>query len=125
MSSELAELIDNYSTKRQARLDAKHHMEALQEEETKLNRTIIETMSAAGLSAAGGSLAIVKLKKTMEPTVEDWGLFYEHIRTTNQFDLLHKRMGAGAVKLRWDDNVKVPGVTTYEVSKLTIGKANV
>ncbi len=125
MSQELAELIDRYSTKRNDRLAAMHRMEDLKEEENRLNNQIIETMSAAGLSAAGGSLAIVKLKKTMEPTVEDWGLFYEYIRTTNAFDLLHKRMGAGAVKLRWDDNVKVPGVTTYEVSKLTIGKANV
>ena len=125
MNQKLSELIDSYHSKREDRLTAMHLMETLKEEETKLNRQIIETMQAAGLSAAGGKKAIVKLKKTMEPTVEDWGLFYDYIRTTNNFDLLHKRMGAGAVKLRWDDNVKVPGVTSIEVSKLTIGKANV
>jgi hypothetical protein len=64
----------------------------------------------------------VTFKEVAKPAVTDWAELYQHIAETGNFDLLQRRVGEAAVKLRWEDGEAVPGIVSYPVEKLTLTK---
>ena len=44
------------------------------------------------------------------PAAEDWNAIHQYIREHDAVDIVQKRLHEGAVKLRWDDNVEIPGI---------------
>lgn len=120
ISSHLPDLIDQYLSTRASRLALDKEVEVLKETEEVLKNTIISKMKETDLTAAGGAIGLVKLKTVEEPVCNDWSALYAHIATTGEFDLLHRRLTGAAVKLRWEENVEIPGVGKTQIEKLNI-----
>lgn len=117
--SEIAHKIDLLYEKRAARIAADKAAADLKKEETKLSEEVLQMMREHDLSALGGNRCTVKVRVERKPTVADWTALYEYIKEHDAFDLLHKRLTEGAVKLRAEDDVQVPGVGWFEKESLT------
>lgn len=107
---------------RQKRLDAQKVVDALQAEETALKNHIIDTLPKSEATGAAGKLCRVSVVKKEAPQVEDWDKFYAYVKKTGQFDLMQKRLADSAIKERWNDGKKIPGVKVNSYVTVSINK---
>lgn len=124
----LRDLIDEYYTARERRLALSREHEAADKIEKELKRRILDTLRAENLTAAGGSLAVVKLQKKIKPVAKDWSQLYGYIKLqggVEGFDLLQRRLTETACELRWTDGILIPGVEQFPVFDFTVSKPNV
>lgn len=118
---ELMALVDMLAGTEADRLALDRRSKELKKIEDDFRATIIKEMQYLGLTSINGhSGRIANTKTSVEPVVVDWPTTLQYIRETGNLDLLHKRLTASAVKLRWADGVMVPGVDQYEETKLVL-----
>lgn len=70
-----------------------------------------------------GNLCTATANQQIIPVAEDWETIYKYIvkgKKQERFDLLQKRLAVTAVRERWDDNIKIPGVSSFEKTKLSV-----
>lgn len=115
-------LVDQFKIAEADRLVADKAAEAKKVLETKIKLTIIGQMKTGGVGAIGGAAFKAEYTTEDQPTVKDWTKFYAHVHKTKNWDLLERRVGKAAVKLRWEDGKEVPGVDRFPVDKLSITK---
>lgn len=88
--------------------------------------TLVESLDAAGTTAARGHLASASINESVVPQVENWDVFYAFIRRHNKFELLERRPAAAAFRelaaLRRDNTV--PGLVPYTKRTLTTTKVS-
>jgi len=120
ISSNLPDVVDNYISLRAQRLSLDKQVADLKKQEEEIKDHLISEFRSQGLSALGGKAGICKLHMSVEPEVTDWPTLYTHIKETDNWDLLHRRLTTTAVKLRWEEDETVPGVGKYEAYKLTV-----
>lgn len=120
-ATELAALADHYWATRAKRLAADKVAEELKAEESRTEATLIKEMQEQNITAIGGQTVRLALPTVPEyvPAVKDWDAVYRHIIATGDFSLLHKRIGANAVKERWDAGETLPGIEKWPVYKLS------
>lgn len=116
-------LAQSYYAARFSRLAADKVAAGLKETETALKQQLMDTLEANNINAVGDKQHIYALVQSMEPTVEDWGKFYTHIRRTGEFELLFRRINPASVKERWELNQKVPGVGKFPTVALSVTKS--
>ena len=97
-------------------------IDKLKEIETLLKNHIIDTLPKDQLSGVSGKLANVSVNTKSVPQVDDWPLFYKHIKRTGNFELLGRAIGKKAVRERWEAGKEVPGVTSHTVVGVSIKK---
>ncbi len=68
----------------------------------------------------GGLSANVSISETDVPTVKDWDLVYDYIKTNDSFYLLQKRMSAAAFRELLNLGHEVPGVENFKDRKLNL-----
>ena len=119
---ELPALVDKYQEVRASRLAKEKEAEAIKTKETEILEGILGALRESNTEAIGGSTHLAKRVVKDEPMVEDWEILHLHIQTTGEFELLHRRLTATAVKERWDMDVEVPGVGAFPVEKLSLTK---
>lgn len=61
-------------------------------------------------------------KETEEPTLKNPAKLFKHIKKTGEFDLLQRRLNTTAIKQRWEEGKKVPGVKKFPVKTLSVTK---
>ena len=83
---------------------------------------IIEAQETAGLSIAGGQFAKTKVIPETKPVIEDWEVFYSHIKDKDDFSFLNKAVNARTIRLHWDEGEEVPGVGRIIIKKLSLTK---
>lgn len=115
-------LVDQFKLAEAERLVADKAAEAKKVLETKIKLTLIGQLKTQKTSAIGGKTFKVEYTTEDQPTVKDWPKFYAHILKTKNWDLLERRVGKVAVKLRWEDGKEVPGVDRFPVDKLSFTK---
>lgn len=118
----LPELIDEYVQARDRRLELNRQADQCEKREAKLKKDIEDTLNGAGLVTGGGGAYRATLVSEVKPTATDWGLVQKYIIENNAFDLLQKRLTESAVKSRWEDNITIPGIVKFPVTKLSITK---
>ena len=107
---------------RNKRLLEQKKVDAIAAEETALKEHIIQTLPKSEASGIAGKLARVTVVTKEVPQVEDWDLFYKHIKKTGSFDLMQRGLAAAAIKARWEDGKEVPGVKHFNVVSISMGK---
>lgn len=119
-AGELGQLADAYALAREARLAADKISARHKEAETMAEQLLINQMLKQEITAAGGSTLRVGLEgPDYVPHVKDWDKFYKFIKETESWDLLERRPGKAACRLRWEDGKTVPGVESFPVYKLS------
>lgn len=122
---ELAEwkkVVDEYKATRDRRLAEQKLVDKIKEHEDALKEQILSHLRDQESPVVGGTTHQATRVVSNEPTVEDWDKLYEHIYDQQAWDLLQKRLGTAAVKLRWDEGEEVPGVGAFPVEKLSLTK---
>lgn len=107
---------------KQERLALQKEVDALKADEHTLREHIINTLPKSQASGVAGKLCQVSIVKKGVPTVRDWDKLYKHIKKTGDFDLLQRRLSPPAVKERWEDQKKVPGVEQFQAVDVSINK---
>lgn len=119
---ELSAKVDLYFMARESRLAADRAAEKLKETEILLKDELIRHLTENQVTSIGGKLARVTMQKKVKAITQSWEKVYEYIKDTNSWDLLQKRLTESAVKARWEDGVKVPGVEEFIVFDLSVAK---
>lgn len=94
----------------------------LEEEFKALKEHLIQTLpkdDARGVLGRSAK-AIVVVKDV--PSVKDWDALYKHVLKTKDFSLMQRRLADGAVRERWDDGKKVPGVEPFKAVTVSVTK---
>lgn len=121
-ANELAKLADKYYQTREKRLAAQRAVDVMKEDEEEMREDLMLTLEGGEVKSVGGKVCRVTLVIQDEPTVEDWDKLYSHIKKTGAFELLYRRVNSKAVKERWDEKVKVPGIGKVPVTSLSVNK---
>jgi hypothetical protein len=114
---------DRLYTLQQQRLALKKQMDKIAEQEAELGEHTLGLLNTQKLDSGKGKIGRVSKVPKEVPTVSDWGKFYAWIKKTGAFDTLQKRPAVEAIRDRWADKVRIPGVTKTAIMKLSIGKA--
>jgi len=117
-----AALADRWFAKRAERLAAAKVATSLEAEERDLKQDLIDSMVKYDVGTIGGRLVKAEHITKKKPIVDDWPALYEHIKDTDSFDLLQRRLGEAAVKARWDLDEDIPGVASFPVDDISYSK---
>lgn len=93
---------------------------ALSEKEQILRDHLQNNFDKSGLGGAKGKLAAVSLKTQTVADVQDWDKFYAYIAKNKAWECLQKRPGITALRERWDAGKEVPGVSSKEITVLSV-----
>lgn len=91
-------------------------------EETELENHIFNAFGKQELRGAKGAIATASIKEDNVPTIEDWDVFFEHVKKTKSWDMLQRRLSTTAVRERWKSNKEVPGVGVFHKMSLSLTK---
>ena len=107
---------------RAARADANKVSDAIDTKIKALTAHVLESLPESGASGVSGMHARVQVVTRQVPAVRDWGALQEYVLLTHSFDLLQRRTNDAAIKARWENGDRVPGVEPFEVDSLSITK---
>lgn len=114
--------IDSLYKLRQEKSVVAKKVDDISQKAKELEDHIITEFSKAKIDGAAGKLAKLSISRSTVPTIDDRDALIKHIKKTGDVDLLQIRLSTTAVKERWDDNKKVPGVKTFDVVKISLTK---
>jgi hypothetical protein len=118
----LGACVDKLFETRQKRLEIQKQVESFQELESALKDHIINTLPKSEASGIAGKLARVTVVKKVIAQASDWDAFYKYVKKTGSFDLMQRRLNDAAVKERWDNGEKIPGVESFTAVTLSVNK---
>lgn len=107
---------------RNKRLAMQKEVDIISAEESALKNYIIENLPKSEASGVSGKLARVTIVVKQIPQVKDWEAFYKYVKKTGSFDLMQKRLTDAAIKERWEDGKKIPGVESFNAVSVSINK---
>ncbi len=114
----LNELIDEKKSIKDQLTDLNVEISKLKEREDTIDTKIIEKLDSEGLARSANEVASVSIREDFVPDVQDWDALYEHIRDTEDFSLLHRRVSSTAFKERINQGDTVPGLQTREIRRV-------
>ena len=97
------------------------NLKEIKEEDRMLDSILMEKMDTQGLTRTANHESSVTIKEDLVPEVEDWDAFYEHVLSTEEFSLLHRRISSAA----WNESIKIkdiPGIKAVEIRKVNLRK---
>jgi len=97
-------------------------VDAIEANEGVVREHIIQTLPKSETTGVAGKFARVTVVPKVICQVTDWKKLYAHIKKTGSFDFLQRRVSEAAVKERWDQRKKVPGVGSMSVPTLSVTK---
>ncbi len=83
-----------------------------------ISNYLLKEYGKENLKGAKGRKASASIKKRDIATVENFDFLIKHIKKTNDYDLLQRRVNEKAVKERWAAGKRVPGVGKFTSIKV-------
>lgn len=120
MDSKISELIQQAKAKEQERLEADRHAKLLKNEEDELKAQLMSSMLDMGLTELSMAGVRAVITEKAKPFIVDYTALETYIVEHRAIDLLQKRLTESAVKLRWEDGIKIPGVGLVTEKKLQL-----
>jgi hypothetical protein len=108
--AELVALAGNLHKAQQKLKAASLKLKPLEDTVDALEAELLSAMIAAKMESIACKAATISLKRTVFAELTDDRAFFEHVGKTKSWDLVQKRPAVGACRLRWDDNLTIPGV---------------
>lgn len=85
-----------------------------------LEAELLTAMLEAKLESVATKDATISLKRTTFAELYDDKAFFEYVSKKKAWDLVQKRVAVGACRVRWDDNLVIPGVRPGERTDLSV-----
>jgi hypothetical protein len=115
--------LDAYRAAREIRLENQRKVDQLKEKETAMQHSLISFLSShPELNGLIGSTHKAILKQNNVPIIENIDDLKRYIVENDAWDLVSLRLSPPAVRERWEDNLEVPGVSSFVETKLSITK---
>ena len=114
-----ADLLYNLRTQR---LELEHEVADMKANEAALRTHIINTLPISDATGVKGKVAQVSLSLKDHVTARDWSKTWAYIKKNNAFDLVQRRINEAAVKARWDEGEKIPGLEKFQVKEINCSK---
>jgi hypothetical protein len=118
----MAECADLAYTLREERYAIQRQAKEVAEKEALLREHIIQNLPKSQASGVSGKVANAKVETDTVPTFTDKAKFLAYVKKTGDFDLMTTGMNASAVKARWENKKKVPGIGETQIVKLSLTK---
>lgn len=118
----MAECADLAYTLREERYAIQRQAKEVAEKEALLREHIIQNLPKSKASGVSGKVANAKVETDTVPMFTDKAKFLAHVKKTGDFDLMTTGMNASAIKARWENKKKVPGVGETQIVKLSLTK---
>jgi len=118
MKENLDELMNSLADMRGVIATTEEGLRGLKQRKNELEAKLIAKMEDQGIDRTGNDRCSVSIKIETVPTVEDWDAVYKHILSTEQFELLHKRMSASAYRELLSLDMELPGVKPTDVIRI-------
>ena len=99
-----------------------HEIEGLRSKAHQIEQDLLKSFVQADLLGATGKLGRLTIKLVMEPTIEDFVLVFRYASRTKNYGLLQRRLNAQAVRELWDVGKEIPGVGTFNRTKISVLK---
>ena len=112
----MAECADLAYTLREERYAIQRQAKEVAEKEALLREHIIQNLPKSQASGVSGKVANAKVETDTVPK------FLAYVKKTGDFDLMTTSMNASAVKARWENKKKVPGIGETQIVKLSLTK---
>lgn len=122
LTDKLGAAVDDYHDLRQLRLQLDKVVNAIKKEEARLTDHVIDNLDKKTEGGAVGKRFKGIVVKEDVPQVDDWPVFYAHIKKTGGFDLLNRALNKAAYKERAEQGKVVPGTKIFPVLKLSVTK---
>ena len=119
----ILKLAHDWDKARAHRLAEQKKVDELEVVEKRLKKLLMEAISATKAQSIGDKNYVYAVTSKEEPSPENWPKIYQYIQKTGSFDLLYRRLNAAAVKERWEEGVKIPGITKFPVEDISRTKA--
>ena len=113
-------LIDEFVETKAAKEALDEDRKVLTQKLARIEADIMAQMSEAGLTQAASDKASCTMRKARNPHITNWEEFYRYVATTNQFELLHKRLSSIAFRERWEAGEAIPGTTPVDQFELSV-----
>jgi hypothetical protein len=107
---------------REQRLAIEAQAEEVGKKEARVKEFIINNLPKQEATGARGKVAQVRIEKKDVPTAKDWAKIQAFIKKYDAFDLVQRRLNDTAVKARWAEGKKVPGVEKFSVVTVSCTK---
>ena len=114
----LDDLMNKLTDMREIIATTEQGLKELKQRKNDLEATLIAKMNGQGLDRIGNDRCSISVKTEIVPTVEDWDAVYRHILSTEQFELLHKRMSASTYREFLSLDMELPGVKPTDVIRI-------
>lgn len=75
--------------------------------------TLLKRVKKSELNGARGRIGAAFVKDEDIPTIEDFAKVWAYARKNNASDLFQRRLGLEAVRARWEEGKKIPGVGVF------------
>ena len=118
MKENLDELMNSLADMRGVIATTEEGLRGLKQRKNELEAKLIAKMEDQGIDRTGNDRCSVSIKIETVPTVEDWDAVYKHILSTEQFELLHKRMSTSAYRELLSLDMELPGVKPTDVTRI-------
>jgi len=107
---------------REQRQALNKQVKELQDQESQIKEHLIQNLPKSDASGVAGKLARASIATKEVASVKDWDKLYKHVLKTKDFSFLQRRVADAAVKDRWEDGKKVPGVEPFNVVSVSVTK---
>ena len=114
----LDDLMNKLTDMREVIASTEEGLKELKQRKTDLEAKLIAKMNDQGLDRIGNDRCSISVKTEIVPSVEDWDAVYRHILSTEQFELLHKRMSASTYREFLSLDMELPGVKPTDVIRI-------
>lgn len=118
----MAEVADLAYQLREERLRVQRETEAIGKLESRLKEHLIQNLPKSAASGVSGKVANAKISTEVVPHIDDKAKFLAHVKKTGDFSLITAGMNSAAIKERWDNKKKVPGIGEFTIVKVSLTK---
>ena len=122
LSSTIGSLVDQLFMAREAQRVKNKEADELKSKAYKLERQLLEQFDRDDITGAAGKIAIMSVKTTIEPTIDDFAAIFRFAAKTKNYGIFQRRLNGGAIRELWDEGKKVPGTGKFNREKIYLRK---
>ena len=108
----------------QAVRKAEAKLRPLKDAAAALEKELLDAMLKAKLESVAVKEATISLKRTTFAELYDDRAFFAYVGKEKAWDLVRKQANVGACRVRWEDDINIPGVRPGERTDLSVTTRN-
>jgi hypothetical protein len=124
MAKTISELSDEIFAVKLAIKNHNEQIDALKDEQDRLEKLLVEAAEAQGLERGGGKTSTFKIEPHTVPQVTDWDALYKFIARNKYYHLLQRRLSTTSFTELWEQGKNVPGTEKFTKTKVTVKGAD-